>query len=154
MFRLKFKGIHSFVSDRKTNYCHLMQCWHWNTQDGICWFGVKEGLMQLPPSQPVAPFLSAACRDEVFSSFGCYLPSQWVTGSFCADSYEFQNLDLNIDWKKWGLSGKLKHYLSFSPWQVPPDYDISFEAGLSIFLHIGGNLGPLFSIIACFGQLS
>ena len=25
-----------------------------------------------------------------------------------------------------------------------PDYDISFEAGLSIFLHIGGNLRPLF----------
>ena len=113
MFRLKFKGIHSFVSDRKTNYCHLMQCWHWNTQDGICWFGVMEGLMQLPPSQPVAPFLSAACRDEVFSSFGCYLPSQWVTGSFCADSNEFQNLDLNIDWKKLGLSGKLKTLSQF-----------------------------------------
>ena len=149
MFRLKFKGIHSFVSDRKTNYCHLMQCWHWNTQDGICWFGVMEGLMQLPSPQPVALFLSA-----VFSSFGCYLPSQWVTGSFCADSYEFQNLDLNIDWKKWGLSGKLKHCLSFLPDKCLLTVTYLLRQ-VCLFFCISGEISvPLFSIIACFGQLS
>ena len=32
VLRIKVKRVHSFVSRyKKTNYCHLMQYWHWNT---------------------------------------------------------------------------------------------------------------------------
>ena len=63
----------------------------------------------------------------------------------------FALIQINFKILTWILNGKVKFVrevlTQFSlpdKWQVPPDYDISFEAGLSIFLHIGGNLGPLF----------
>ena len=82
VLRIKVKRVHSFVSRcKKTNYCHLMQYWHWNTQDEAESVGLEflsSGSCNSPVPASSSPFLPAkgSKQGEVFPSFGCYHPSQ------------------------------------------------------------------------------
>lgn len=144
MFRLKLKGIHSFVSVKKTNYCHLMQCWHWNTQDGICWFRVMEGLMQVPPPS----------KSHHFSHhLAVIYPLSGLHGVFV-------QIQMNFKILTWILIEKVRFVreapalTQFSS-LTSASWLWHFFRGRSVYFCISGEIFvPFFSIIACFGQLS
>ena len=145
MFRLKLKGIHSFVSVKKTNYCHLMQCWHWNTQDGICWFGVMEGLMQLPPPS----------KSHHFSHhLAVIYPLSGLQGVFVQIQMNFKILTWILIEKSEVCQESSSIVSVFLPDKCLLTVTYLLRQVCLFFCISGEIFVPFFSIIACFGQLS